>query len=942
MAKGKNKPDSLTGDMFAADDLTHGSKTPGIATLAPLKSRGDYRLVVDTGGLAELTDAIDQARETHTIVSFDTEFSGAGPDVNIHLPQVRLVGLSVGVPGVSWYVPLAHKYTEVAQLPHDRVREALNGRMQVARLGSHNGKIDVSALAYAGWAPMPIAFDTYTAAHFLQWQLEAEHAQRWAKWTGGDPNKFFYLKGLKALATHELDIDPKEIISYEDVIRRSGQDPSKPHDFGLVSLNDARVYVGQDADLTSQLAEHFSPRLEGSFMWPMYSRITMPLLGVLGKIERRGFLVDLAHYKTMMARYSAEIVEIDRTLAQLLGRAVGWGTDNQVRYLFYTHLRLPVRDRTKTGEPAVGKAAIQELLGHALYEWERPRSFPLRDQQALVAVITLIQKRAKLAKLVSTYDMRKYAVRTVTANGTPYGEVHSTYNESGTSSGRKSAVDPNSQNMPGKGDGKEIRNGFIAVVEWLSTRKGRRWTKSAAGRAILGERRKQGYAPHVGPNKERRDWYFVVADLSQIEPRCMAFFIDLLGDSTLLDSYKAGRDIYKTIAAAALGKAYDVINDIERNAAKILVLALAYGSSAAGLASNPQVVALGLDVKGVERALATLFENIPGLRLYHWNAVAWGLQRGFTESLWGFARSAADLCSNRRDYRTAAVRALMNHVIQSFAAQIIDAAMVWIDHILVRYRLEDVIKLTLQVHDEIDSVVRGDFLEVANAILNKCMRYVVDLGASLKIDVEVGKLDAQGSRWGSLIGFADVELPAQHPDTAALLAQIEAEPNPFADMPLAQMATPFDLGTVPEEKLPIYLWHAAHLNIKLNDSRLPYCSPQRPQGYIVDVKEAMTRPKHNKESKPYWKATIIGNGGAVKLTSFTVPLEEGFFQVFGTYDLQFDNVRVESVAPLDPDQGLRDALRSGLPFSRRPFLIHCDNLRTAIDTAQQSLQHVAP
>lgn len=931
----KKQRQDLAVDMFAGQDLSEGGAVPIVRATSPLPERGDYRLVTAAGDLDALTDAIDEARSSGTMVSFDTEFSGAGVDVNIHLPGVKLVGLSVGVPGVSWYVPLAHRHTDgVAQLPHDLVRARLNGRLAAARLASHNGKIDVSALVYAGWSPLPITFDTYTAAHFLEWKLSGEQAQRWARWHGDNPAKFFYKKSLKDLATNELDIDPDELITFEHVIARSGQqNPKRNPDFSLVSLDDARIYVGQDADLTSQLAERWRPLIDGSFLEPIYRRITMPLLGVLGKMERRGFYVDPAHYEEVMGRYAAEIARHDTTLERYLGRAVGWKTDAQLRYLLYTHLGLPVRDRTKTGVPAVGKSAMQELLGYAMYEWRRPGTCPLATREELVAVITTLQKRAKLSKLVSTYDMRLHASDWIEVNGKQYGVVHTQYNESGTATGRKNSVAPNAQNLPAKGDGKDIRNGVVALAEWLESADGQAWGKTPEAREILGE----GQRRRVG--KQRRDWYYLVADLSQIEPRCMAFFIALLGDTTLLDSYQAGRDIYKTIAAAALDKDYDDVTDAERSAAKILVLALAYGSSAAGLASNPLITALGLDVKGVEQALETLFKNIPGLRLYHWNAIAWGLYRGYTESLWGFARSAADLRSARRDYRTGAVRALINHVIQSFAAQIIDAAMVWIDDILTRYGLEDVIKLTLQVHDEIDSQVRGDYLVLANAILNKCMRQVVDLGAPLKIDVEVGVLDDEGSRWGNLIALKDVELPPQHPETELMLQWLETEPNPFADMPLAQMATPFDLSIVADEDLPIYLWHAANLNVTLNDSRLPQCSLSRPQGWIVDAKEYQPRDERGRR---YYRATIIGNGGMVRLHSRNVPLVEGpGQQVYGKFSDTYGTFDVESVAPLDPDLVIREALRNGTPVARTPFLIHCDQLRAAIDEAQQALVAVA-
>ncbi|NTU84262.1 MAG: hypothetical protein HGA45_33670 [Chloroflexales bacterium] len=127
-----------------------------------------------------------------------------------------------------------------------------------------------------------------------------------------------------------------------------------------------------------------------------------------------------------------------------------------------------------------------------------------------------------------------------------------------------------------------------------------------------------------------RSWLWVTADMSQIEPCIMAFYAMLAGDITLVESYRQRRDIYRTLAAIALGIPYDEIGEDskERSAAKVLVLALAYGASPEGLAKHKLIRKLNPTVEKVREWLQRLFETAPGLRPIWWLYGLLGLRRG--------------------------------------------------------------------------------------------------------------------------------------------------------------------------------------------------------------------------------------------------------------------------------------------------------------------------
>jgi DNA polymerase-1 len=183
----------------------------------------------------------------------------------------------------------------------------------------------------------------------------------------------------------------------------------------------------------------------------------------------------------------------------------------QLREVLFEQLKLPVKKRTKTG-PSTDAEVLEELAaeGHQL-----PR---------------LIIEFRELAKLKSTYVDALPALVDPRTN-----RIHTTFNQTVTSTGRLSSSDPNLQNIPIRTPlGAEIRKGFVP----------------AEGLAFLG------------------------ADYSQVELRILAHLSE---DPAFVEAFQEGRDVHRDTAARIFGVGQDVVTPAMRATAKTVNFATIYG-----------------------------------------------------------------------------------------------------------------------------------------------------------------------------------------------------------------------------------------------------------------------------------------------------------------------------------------------------------------------------
>jgi len=290
-----------------------------------------------------------------------------------------------------------------------------------------------------------------------------------------------------------------------------------------------------------------------------------------------------------------------------------------------------------------------------------------------------------LAKLKTTYtDKLPLMINPVS------GRVHTSYHQAVTATGRLSSSDPNLQNIPVRNDeGRRIRQAFIAP---------------------------EGYR-------------IVAADYSQIELRIMAH---LSQDEGLLKAFAAGEDIHRATAAEVFGLPLDKVTNEQRRSAKAINFGLIYGMSAFGLARQ-----LGIPRGEAQRYMDLYFERYPGVLEYMERTRQQAASQGYVSTLDGRRLYLPDVSSSNGMRRKAAERAAINAPMQGTAADIIKRAMIEVDAWL-QAQEEPLVRMIMQVHDELVFEVHESVLETSNQRIRELMENSMTLAVPLKVDVGVG------------------------------------------------------------------------------------------------------------------------------------------------------------------------------------------------------------
>ena len=294
----------------------------------------------------------------------------------------------------------------------------------------------------------------------------------------------------------------------------------------------------------------------------------------------------------------------------------------------------------------------------------------------------------ELTKLRSTYVD---AVRGLINPAT--GRVHTSYNQTGTVTGRLSSANPNLQNIPIRTElGRRIRGAFHA----------------------------------------QEGWWLLAADYSQVELRILAH---ISRDPTLLAAFHRGEDIHSSAAAAVYGVPLDAVTPEMRRVAKTANFAVTYGVSGYGLAQQTD---LNQDEATV--FIETYFARYRGVKDYLEGTKKLAAERGYVETLLGRRRYFPELGVTSRAHaqmRRSAERMAINTPVQGSAADIIKIAMVNLDRELKSdgYRS----RMLLQVHDELVLEVPEEELDTMVELVPQVMSSAYELDVPLKVDVKVGQ-----------------------------------------------------------------------------------------------------------------------------------------------------------------------------------------------------------
>ncbi|MCX8013076.1 MAG: DNA polymerase I, partial [Rectinema sp.] len=445
-------------------------------------------------------------------------------------------------------------------------------------------------------------------------------------------------------------------IEYEDIVPKGGT-------FADVPLATATQYAAEDADFAFRLYEKLSPLIESSGCHRIFYDIEMPLLPILAEMERTGIRVDPVHLLEYGKELEQSLAGIESEVFRLVGHPFNLGSPKQLAEVLFSERKLPVQKHTKTGY-STDTSVLEELA-------------------PLDPVPQLILKHRLLSKLRNTY------VEPLAELACAHGRVHTTYVQTGASTGRLSSRDPNLQNIPIRDEeGRKIREAFVSEPGWA----------------------------------------LISADYSQIELVVMAH---LSQDPNLLKAFREGVDIHKRTAALIFGIPEADVDADRRRIAKTINFGVIYGMSAFRLARD-----LGIPNATAREFIDSYFSTYRGIADFIKRTIEEAQKTGMVSTLFGRKRKISGIESRNKTEQQAAQRVVVNTPIQGTAADIVKIAMIRVRNML-ENKMPDV-RMLLQVHDELIFEAPEALVSDAMQCIKDEMEHAVTLSVPLRVSVEAG------------------------------------------------------------------------------------------------------------------------------------------------------------------------------------------------------------
>lgn len=471
-------------DLFGFSDEESGDAKPNSFYATLENTNHNYTIIQgELGTKLFLQNLLNQ-----TSVCFDTETTG------IDALNAELVGMSFSwQKGEAFYVPFPENQEE-AQVLVDKFKPFFENET-IEKIGQ-NIKYDLKILSNYGVQIKGKLFDTMIAHYLINPDMR---------------------HNMDVLSETYLKYSPKSI---EDLIGKKGKNQKSMRD---VALEEIKEYAAEDADVTYQLKQNFSPILDKAETKKLFDEIEIPLIPVLAAMELEGINLDVPFLKEMSVEMAKESSELEQKIYETAGEKFNLASPKQLGDVLFDKMKIggAKQKKTKTGQYATG----EEVLSYLANEHQ---------------IVKDILEWRQMVKLQSTYiDALPNQVDKKT------GRVHTDYMQTVAATGRLSSNNPNLQNIPIRTErGRLIRKAFIARDE---------------------------------------NHTLVSADYSQIELRIIAA---LSGEENMIKAFQNNEDIHRSTAAKVFNVPLEEVTKEQRSNAKTVNFGIIYGVSAFGLSNQ--------------------------------------------------------------------------------------------------------------------------------------------------------------------------------------------------------------------------------------------------------------------------------------------------------------------------------------------------------------------
>ena len=567
------------------------------------------------------------------IVAFDTETEG------LNALETNIVGISFSWrKGIGYYLPI--KNNKSVYEKSFEILKPFFESTKIIKVG-HNIKFDIQVLLkYNVKVSSPI-YDTMVAHYLINPDMR---------------------HNLDTLSESYLNYSP---ISIESLIGKKGKNQISMRD---VSIDKIKNYASEDADITLRLKGIFDKEIEVNNLSKIFYDIEIPMINVLSEMEAEGIKIDTSYLKKLDKEFEDDLEKLKKEIFKKCGEEFNLNSPKQLGEILFDKLKLVSKPKkTKTGQYSTSEEVLSSLAN---------------DHR----IIENILEWRSLDKLQNTYVR---SLPNEVSNLTK--RVHSSFNQTVTTTGRLSSNNPNLQNIPIRtANGQKIRKAFIP---------------------------------------RNNDYIIMAADYSQIELRVIA---SISNEENMIDAFVNNQDIHTITASKIYNVDPENVNREQRGNAKTVNFGIIYGVSAFGLSQQTD-----LNRSESKQMIDNYFLNYPGLKKYMSDQIDFARNNGYVETIMGRRRYLQNINSQNNMLRSSAERNAINAPIQGSAADIIKIAMININSELKKQSLKS--KMLLQVHDELVFDVHKSEKDQIKDIVKTTMESAVKLKVPLKIDLEFGK-----------------------------------------------------------------------------------------------------------------------------------------------------------------------------------------------------------
>ena len=327
----------------------------------------------------------------------------------------------------------------------------------------------------------------------------------------------------------------RKIKSKEDLLGKG----AKAKKFDEIEFDELSAYIGDILNTVNGVYPKMEEKLKETEMDGLFYHVEMPLVEVLGSMEYIGMKVDKDQLNELKEKFTTIINELENEIFELAGEPFNINSPKQLGVVLFEKLGLPVIKKTKTGYST--NAEVLEKL---------------RDKHEIIDKIT---EYRQIVKLNSTYVEGLLKIINPKT-----GRIHSSFNQTITTTGRISSTEPNMQNIPVKTEmGRDIRKVFVADDNCK----------------------------------------LVDADYSQVELRVLAH---MSGDENMIDAFKHGEDIHSKTASQIFDVDIKDVTSKQRIEAKAINFGIIYGKTDFGLSQD-----LNIPVATAKAYIDSYFNKYP-------------------------------------------------------------------------------------------------------------------------------------------------------------------------------------------------------------------------------------------------------------------------------------------------------------------------------------------